>query len=543
MAIFLASNIVPRNGATWPLVDDAHVKGGMRVVATIAERDAIDTMSRKAGMIVFVQADSKLYTLGTNLTSWSGLNQALDSASTTVAGLMSAADKTTLNSLNTNALTGLSVNTPLVTTGGKAPTISMPQATSSQDGYLKASDWVLFNSKGSGNGTVTSVTAAAPVASTGGTTPVISMPAASASTSGYLTATDWNTFNNKASSSGSVSQVSATAPIVSSGGTAPVLSMPAASSSVDGYLRATDWVLFNSKGTGTVQSVSANAPLTSSGGVNPTLSIPAASSSQNGFLRATDWVTFNSKGNGNIMTVGVQGPLVNSGTVTDPVISIPAATTSSHGYMTNADKAKLDGISANATAYTHPTGDGALHVPATGTTNSGKVLTAGSTAGSISWQTPVGAVQSVNGKTGIVQLVAADIGGLGNTDDVRFKSLGVGTAASGVSGEIRATDNITAFYSSDARLKEDVEVIENALDKIRQIRGVTFNWTQEYIEQHGGEDSYFMRKRDVGVIAQELQRVLPEAVAQREDGYLAVKYDRITALLIQAVAELDQRTR
>ena len=60
------------------------------------------------------------------------------------------------------------------------------------------------------------------------------------------------------------------------------------------------------------------------------------------------------------------------------------ATTSLPGFMSSADKTKLDGLSN----YTHPSSDGNLHVPATGTTNAGKVLTAGSTAGSLSWTTP-----------------------------------------------------------------------------------------------------------------------------------------------------------
>ncbi|SHK93048.1 hypothetical protein [Desulforamulus aeronauticus] len=63
------------------------------------------------------------------------------------------------------------------------------------------------------------------------------------------------------------------------------------------------------------------------------------------------------------------------------------ATTAADGLMAKADKAKLDGIAAGANNYTHPTGDGNLHVAATGTTNNGKVLKAGATAGSISWGT------------------------------------------------------------------------------------------------------------------------------------------------------------
>ena len=64
------------------------------------------------------------------------------------------------------------------------------------------------------------------------------------------------------------------------------------------------------------------------------------------------------------------------------------ATSSELGLMSSEDKAKLDALVNAAEIYTHPTGDGSLHVPATGTTNNGKVLTAGSTAGELSWTTP-----------------------------------------------------------------------------------------------------------------------------------------------------------
>jgi len=129
---------------------------------------------------------------------------------------------------------------------------------------------------------------------------------------------------------------------------------------------------------------------------------------------------------------------------------------------------------------------------------------------------------------------------LDTTDDVQFDSFGVGTAASGVSGEIRATNDVTAFYSSDESLKENIKNIENPLEKISQINGVTFDWTEDYIKQHGGEDEYFVRKNDVGVIAQEVEKVLPQVVATRKDGIKAVKYDRIVALLIESVKELKK---
>ena len=135
--------------------------------------------------------------------------------------------------------------------------------------------------------------------------------------------------------------------------------------------------------------------------------------------------------------------------------------------------------------------------------------------------------------------------GLGTGDNVEFEdtqvdSFGVGTAASGTTGQIRATNDITAFYSSDESLKENVKNIENPLEKVSQINGVTFDWTEDYIKENGGEDKYFVRKNDVGVIAQEIEKVLPQVVATREDGIKAVKYDRIVALLIESVKELKK---
>ena len=134
--------------------------------------------------------------------------------------------------------------------------------------------------------------------------------------------------------------------------------------------------------------------------------------------------------------------------------------------------------------------------------------------------------------------------GTNATERIRISVNGgfsVGTVADPGSGSIYATGNVTAYYSSDRRLKTNISVIENALDKLSKINGVTFDWTDEHISKSGGEDSYFMRKHDVGVIAQEVQEVLPEVVAEREDGTLAVKYDRIIPLLIEAIKEQGKK--
>lgn len=120
-------------------------------------------------------------------------------------------------------------------------------------------------------------------------------------------------------------------------------------------------------------------------------------------------------------------------------------------------------------------------------------------------------------------------------------ALGVGTPASGVTGEIRATNEITAYYSSDIRLKENIRLIADPITIVNQIRGVYYDWTDEHIAARGGEDGYFVRKHDIGVIAQEVEKVLPEIVATRDDGTKVVKYEKLVALLIEAVKDQQQQ--
>lgn len=111
----------------------------------------------------------------------------------------------------------------------------------------------------------------------------------------------------------------------------------------------------------------------------------------------------------------------------------------------------------------------------------------------------------------------------------------------GSGGEIRASSEIVAYYSSDARLKENVIVISNPIEMLNQIRGVYFDWTDKHIEERGGADGVFVRKHDVGVIAQEIESILPEIVTTRDNGYKAVKYEKLVPLLIEAIKE-QQKT-
>ena len=114
--------------------------------------------------------------------------------------------------------------------------------------------------------------------------------------------------------------------------------------------------------------------------------------------------------------------------------------------------------------------------------------------------------------------------------DFRVGSLGVGVAASATSGRIDAANDIVAYSSSDRRFKENIKNIPNALAKVLRIGGYEFDWISN-VELHGHEG------HDIGVIAQEIEEILPELVQTRESGYKAVKYDKLVALLIEGMKE------
>ena len=131
--------------------------------------------------------------------------------------------------------------------------------------------------------------------------------------------------------------------------------------------------------------------------------------------------------------------------------------------------------------------------------------------------------------------------GLLTSTGMQPTSLGVGTAPSGATGEVRATGSITSFYSSDIKFKENVIDIPNALETVLLIGGKLFDWTDDYINSHGGEDGYFVQKQDFGVIAQDVKKAFPRAVRTREDGTLAVDYEKLSALAFAAIIELNRK--
>jgi hypothetical protein len=137
-----------------------------------------------------------------------------------------------------------------------------------------------------------------------------------------------------------------------------------------------------------------------------------------------------------------------------------------------------------------------------------------------------------------------NMGSATNGSTIIRGSLAVGSVtANTTDGAIWASNNITAFASSDIRFKENVRDIPNALEKVETIGGKLFDWTAQYIESMGGEHSYFMHKADAGVIAQDVEKVLPELVRTREDGSLAVDYPKLVALAFAAIKELSEKVK
>jgi hypothetical protein len=101
-------------------------------------------------------------------------------------------------------------------------------------------------------------------------------------------------------------------------------------------------------------------------------------------------------------------------------------------------------------------------------------------------------------------------------------------------GWIYANGDVVAFSTSDKRLKDNITPISNPIEKIQKIGGYEFDWIPT-------EDIHSYEGHDIGVIAQEIEEVLPELVQTRDNGYKAVKYEKIVALLIEAIKDQQKQ--
>jgi hypothetical protein len=140
--------------------------------------------------------------------------------------------------------------------------------------------------------------------------------------------------------------------------------------------------------------------------------------------------------------------------------------------------------------------------------------------------------------------------GIASGDDVKFGTVRVDdpTASTskttgalivdggaGIFGALNVGGDIVAYASSDRRLKDEIIPISNPLEKINQIGGYSFVWNTQKQDIYKG--------KDYGVLAQEIEEILPELVDTRENGYKAVKYDKLVSLLIEGIKELSSEVK
>jgi hypothetical protein len=210
----------------------------------------------------------------------------------------------------------------------------------------------------------------------------------------------------------------------------------------------------------------------------------------------------------------------------------PTFTTSIDGGSTFAAFASPTTLTLGAAASTFTQGS-----TATGASSTTNIATA-ALSGAFTKAINIGTGGTTSSTTTI------NMGSATNGSTIIRGSLAVGSVtANTTDGAIWASNNVTAYASSDIRFKENVRDIPNALEKVEIIGGKLFDWTAQYIESMGGEHSYFMHKSDAGVIAQDVEKAIPELVRTREDGSLAVDYPKLVALAFAAIKELSEKVK
>ena len=209
---------------------------------------------------------------------------------------------------------------------------------------------------------------------------------------------------------------------------------------------------------------------------------------------------------------GATGPTGATGVTGDIGSTGPQGTTGATGIG-----------ASGATGSTGPTGDPG----ATGSTGpTGDPGATGSTGA-----TGIGA----SGATGATGPQGVP-GGFTTASNSQVNSLGVGVSASGQTGEIKATNNITAYYSDD-RLKTRLGEIQDALSIVRQLTG--FYYEANELAQSLG----YTATREIGLSAQDAFKVLPEVTAPApiDPEYLTIRYEKIIPVLVEAIKQLEEK--
>ena len=178
--------------------------------------------------------------------------------------------------------------------------------------------------------------------------------------------------------------------------------------------------------------------------------------------------------------------------------------------LSNIANASLTNSSVTVTAGTGMSGGGAVSLGGSVTlTNAGVTSNVAGTG------------VTVSGATGAVTISIGQ--SVATTATPTFGNLTI-------NGTITATGDITAYYTSDKRHKNNIQTISNAVLKVKQLNGVTWEWNDDVNEVTKSTPK-------TGLIAQEVQSVLPQVVTERNDGFLALDYSKMVGLLVEAIKE------
>ena len=211
--------------------------------------------------------------------------------------------------------------------------------------------------------------------------------------------------------------------------------------------------------------------------------------------------------------VAFQAPATISSNIT---WTLPATDGTSGQVITTNASGTLS-WSSKSIAVSDQTASATIHYPVIATTTSGDLSSANVSTTKMTFQP----------STGKLNLLGAQVSNSNTTGTLTV------TGGVGVTGAMYVGGEIVAYAASDIKLKENISKIDNSLEKLLKISGYQYHWNKIAQEMYPERTML-----DVGVLAQEVKEIIPSAVVEREDGYLAVKYDKLIPLLIEAVKAL-----
>jgi len=230
---------------------------------------------------------------------------------------------------------------------------------------------------------------------------------------------------------------------------------------------------------------------------------------------------------------GVSGDITiaSNGVATIAANSVALGTDTTGNYMSNVTA----GNAGIVVSHTQGEGSSATISLVGGVVSGSAQIDVASTTGDIALGTRTSGdyVATITAGTGVSTTGATTGEGIAHTISI---GQSVATSASPtfagltINGAITATGDITAYYSSDKRYKNNIQPIENALAKVRTLNGVTWEWNDDVNEVTKAAPK-------TGLIAQEVQAVLPEVVKEKEDGYLGLDYAKMMGLMVEAIKE------